>query len=123
MKIKIESDVYDIVDRIKEIDEGYFIIYNTKSRCFELHNYNQADTYCLRIPYDCIDERVIDLIYNSLSSNIDVIIENIDNNNELIEKKNMESIRDVSDYKVREVYKFANNSSKEITGMFECCWR
>ena len=48
MKIKIESDVFDIVDRIKEIDDGYFIMPalmgnqiffkfdNSKYQCHEL---------------------------------------------------------------------------------------
>ena len=36
MKIKIESDVFDIVDRIKEIDDGYFIIYDTQKNKFEI---------------------------------------------------------------------------------------
>lgn len=123
MKIKIDSDVYDIVERIKEIDEGYFIIYNTDNGCFELHNYNQFNTYCLRIPYDSLDERVISLIYKTLSSNLDNIIKEIDEQNEMLEDNKIKSTRDVSDYKLREVYKFANNSSKDLNGLFESCWR
>ena len=29
MKIEIEDDVFEIVKRLKEIDDGYFVLYNT----------------------------------------------------------------------------------------------
>jgi len=123
MKIKIESDVYDIVERIKEIDDGYFIVFNTDRNCFELHNSKQLDSYCLKIPYEFLDERVLSLIYGTLISNIDNIVEDIDNNNNLIEEKELNKVKDVADYKVREIYKFASNSSKDLCGMFDVCWR
>ena len=65
MKIKIDDDVFDITKRIKEIDDGYFVVYNTLKNSFELHNNYQENTYCLTCPYECLDERVLDMIYYS----------------------------------------------------------
>ena len=45
MKIKIESDVFNIINRIKEIDDGYFIMYNTNSKKFEVHNEKNLNSY------------------------------------------------------------------------------
>ena len=82
MKVKIESDVFDIVNRIKEIDDGYYIVYNLKTGKFELHNSNQLiSSYCLTIPYTEIDEKILNLIHASSVCNIGNIIDEIDNNN------------------------------------------
>lgn len=125
MKIKINSDVHDIVDRIKEIDDGYYIVFDTIKNKFELHNSNQPVTYCLTIPYDVLDARVLDVIYSTSVQNIDNILEEIDNSNDVIERNTIKEMKDASDYKLREIYKFANNSSKEIgcDCAFENVWR
>lgn len=124
MKIKIDSDVYDIVDRIKEIDDGYFILYDTNRKVFEVHNKNQFDSYCLTVVDGVLDSRVIDLLYKSNIVFIDNIVEDIDNTNEEIERKGKQKIKDDTDYRIREMYKFLNNSSKEIgEDLFKSKWR
>jgi len=112
MKVKIESDVFDIVDRIKTIDEGYYIVFDLCKGRYELHNSNQPNTYCISIPYDEIDEKLINLIYGTNIDNIDNIIEDIDKYNANIENNNNKSMKNQTDYMVREIYNFANNSSK-----------
>ena len=105
MKILLESDVFDIVNRIKEIDEGYFILYDLDKAKFELHNLNQPfNTYCLTIPYNEIDEKIIKLIWLTSIINIDNIIDEIDNNNKDIDKNNLENVKNYTDYYVREIY-------------------
>ena len=113
MKIKIESDVFDIVERIKEIDDGYYIVFDTIKQKLELHNYKQSNSYCFTLKQDSIDSRLIDDIYKSSIVNLESIIEEMDFNNEKIEKDSYSQIRDDSDYKLREIYKFINNSSRQ----------
>ena len=45
---------------------------------------------------------------------IDKIVDDIDKNNEIVEKKAKDSVSNQSDYMLREIYAFANNSSKEL---------
>ena len=125
MKIKIESDVFDIIKRIKEIDENYFVIFDTNKNKYELHYKNQLNTYCFTYPYENLDNRMIDLIYFSNVSNIDNIVEDIDNNNAKIEKDNMNSVKSSSDYMVREIYNFSKISSKNLDELkaFSSVWR
>lgn len=125
MKIKIESDVFDIIKRIKEIDENYFVLFDTNKNKYELHYKNQFNTYCFTYPYENLDNRIIDLIYFSNVSNIDNIIEDIDNNNAKIEKDNMKSVKSSSDYMVREIYNFSKISSKNLDELkaFSSVWR
>ena len=71
MLIKLKHDVYNISNRIKQIDVGYYLVYNTSKHKFEVHNYNQADTtYCLTLPYNQIDERTLKYVYQTKSENI-----------------------------------------------------
>lgn len=125
MKIKIDSDVFDIIKRINEIDEGYFILFDLDKNKFELHNINQPNTYCLTYPYDNLDERMISLIYKTNSRYIDNIIEDIDKNNAVCEKERQDSAKCVADYMIREIYAFSNNSSKNLDDkkMFASVWR
>ena len=125
MKIKIESDVFDIVERIKEIDEGYYILFDLTKDRFELHNSNQPNTFCLTIPYDEIDERLVGLIFKSNIANIDSIINDIDNNNNKLDINNNKKLKNQTEYMVREIYNFANNSSKKFDSdkAFESVWR
>lgn len=124
MKIKVESDVFDICDRVKEIDEGYFILYDTNKNIFELHNSNQCDTFCLTIPFKHLESNLLDLINLSSITNIDKIIDDIDDNNRILEENFSKKNRDTSNYMLREIYNYCSNSSKEYSkNSFATIWR
>lgn len=124
MKIKIESDVFDIIKRIKEIDDGYFVLYDAEKDKFELHNSKQINTYCLTCPFDNLDSRLLDCVLYSSIGNIDKIIEEIDNNNEHIENNQKKTRQNQTDYMIREIYSFYNNSSKKFDdSAFSSKWR
>lgn len=59
----IENDIYDISNRIREIEDGYFIVYNRAGNVFEVHStLNKGlDTYCFRVPYKELDYRTLQL--------------------------------------------------------------
>ena len=119
MKIKIDSDVFEIAKRIKDIDDGYYIVFDTGKERYELHNINQPNTHCLTYPYANLDGRLIDLILYTNIGNIDKIINDIDNNNKNIENKSNNNIKNATEYMVREIYDFASNSSKKCDVNFE----
>jgi hypothetical protein len=63
MKIIIQNDLYDITYRIKSIDSGYFIVFDTVSKSYEVHNTNNiGSTFCLKIPYSRLDARTVNLV-------------------------------------------------------------
>jgi len=124
MKIRIEDDVFEITKRVKEIDEGYYIVFDTDKQSYELHNSNQLTSYCLTVPYQILDSRCVDLILYSSVANIDNIIEDIDNNNNIIENHNLNHVKNQSEFMLREIYEFFNNSSKKFcNNSFETKWR
>ena len=120
MKIKIESDVFNIINRIKEIDENYFIVYNTNSKKFEVHNQRNVNSYCLTIPYKNLDARTIELIHKTSLKNYDKIIKELDDDNEKYKKKEIDKIKEINDYKIREVLKYSSN--KVLNSAFKTTW-
>ena len=125
MRIEIESDVFDIVNRIKEIDDGYRILLNLKTGLLELHNINQRNTFCFNIKNNEISSKIIDDIFYSKVENIDNIMRDIDNNNSDIEKNNKNKTLDLTTYMAKEVFDFSNNSSKkyDLDKAFSNVWR
>lgn len=125
MKIKVESDVFDIVERIKDVDENYYILFNMDNGFFELHNSNQPNTYCLTIPYSELDSRILDLIFVTSVGNIDKKFDDIDKNNKNTEQQCVENVKNICSDKVCDIYNFSNNSSKifEIDKAFSIGWR
>ena len=86
MKIKICKDVYNISKRIKDIDSGYFIVYDTFKQVYEIHNSNQTgSSFCLTLPFDQLDERCLKHVLKTQSSNIDEILKKLENDNNLRE--------------------------------------
>lgn len=56
--ILVEKDLFHIATRLKNIDNGYFILYNTKKNKYEVHNHNNLlGTYCFSVPYKTLDAR------------------------------------------------------------------
>ena len=92
--IKIESDVYFIVQRLKEIDSSYQVFYNCLSGKFEVHSKEQAkNSFCFQVPYDVLDSRVVDYAVKTRSQNRDKLIKEIEKNNLLVyEKKLKENV-------------------------------
>ena len=125
MKIKIESDVFDISKRIKDIHEGYFIVFDTNKSKFEIHNSEQGMSYCFTSKYDAVCAGMIFEIMYSMVNNIDNIIDEIDKNNKQIENIQSKKVKDDSEYMLREIYGFFNNSSKEYDEdvAFSTIWR
>ena len=92
--IKVESDVYFICQRLKEVDSSYEIYYNCLSRSFEVHSNAQVkNSYCFKVPYSMLDSRVIDYAVKTRAENRDKLIAEIEKNNLLVyEKKLKENV-------------------------------
>ncbi len=84
----IQSDTFFICERLKEIDESYFLIFNFEKQKFEVHSSAIfGSTYCLTVPFPVLDERTIDLVKKTRANNVDKIIEEMDRENEKLEKR------------------------------------
>ncbi len=68
--IRIENDLFGIVARLKSIDEGYFVVFNTQKQVFEVHNDRQrGSTFSLSVPYPSLDVRTVTLVQKTRVEN------------------------------------------------------
>ena len=83
---RIESDVYNISKRVKDIDIDYYVVFNTITSKFEVHNSNQfGGSYCLTLPFKELDERTLNYINITKSENIEEILCKIEKENKIRE--------------------------------------
>lgn len=123
MLIKILQDVHDILSRLREINGDYFVVYNTGRECFEVHNYGQKNTYCLTVPYPQLDCRTIDWTLKTRRENLNKLLNEIDENNEKLEKQNQQAVRDLSEWKLKEYYNYAQKfEGKNIDKAYITKW-
>lgn len=90
---EIESDCLDIVKRLKEIDKDYFVVFNTETHKFELHNRQQKrNTYCLTLPFETLDERTIFYVLKTSVKNCESLFEEMERKNKLLRQKQVKEI-------------------------------
>ena len=91
--IIIENDVYGIVERVKEIDDSYYIVFNLPEKRYELHSSEQGrSTFCLAFPYEELDERVV---WHTLRTRVErhkELIFEMEEQNEKLEKRRVKEI-------------------------------
>ena len=93
MQIQINTDALFITNRLKQIDEDYYVIYSTTKKRYELHHKNQiGGSYCLACPYPVLDERFVVLAQKTRSENRKKLMQEIDDQNEKLEKQNIKNI-------------------------------
>lgn len=98
MKKLIKRDVYNICNRIKQVDKSYMLAYDFKTNKYNVYSKNIISnfeiidnvklSYVCVLPYNCLDERSILHLYSIKSQNIEALIKQIDNHNEMMEKEN-----------------------------------
>lgn len=89
----IEGDLFGIAARLKSIDDGYFIVYDRRTGAFEVHNNKQrGDTFSLRIPYESLDCRTVDLVQRTRAENAKKLFEEMERHNEQLLKRQQSEV-------------------------------
>lgn len=107
--IKINSDAFDIVNRLKEIDSNYFIVYNTFLKRYEVHNSGQfVNTFCLTVDgsLNCL---VVDKVLKTRRQNIDKLLKQIEEYNKKIETEKQRKFKDEVRFKLSDTYSYLQN--------------
>ena len=92
MLIKLHSDALNITERLKEIDQSYYLVFNTIKGKYEVHSYSQkCCSYCLTCPHVALDERLVELTKKTRRENLNELLEEIDKQNQKLEKQNIKN--------------------------------
>lgn len=106
---EIKSDVLGVIDRIKGLNNGYRVYYNTKNQKFVLYlikNNQSPKEYCLTFPFDSIDERMVEYTLKSEVQNRKAVLEEIERSNSLLLKREQNNLLE----KMRSEYASKRNS-------------
>lgn len=75
----IDDDMLGVARRLKSIDDGYFVFLNYKTGRLEVHNEkNGANTLCLVLPYDTLDERTVRRVRETRIERADELVAEIE---------------------------------------------
>ncbi len=78
----IDGDLFGICDRLKSIDDGYFVFLNYVTGKFEVHNRHCVpNTLCLVLPYETLDERTVRRVLYTRAERAALIIERMEREN------------------------------------------
>ena len=114
MLIKILRDAFDISKRLKQIDNGYFVCFNTVKQRFEVHNKKQRQTFCLVVPFESLDSRLLTYVRKTRKQNFDAIIKEMETHNEKLEKENKRVVLDKSSFMLNEMFSYALHHEGDI---------
>ncbi len=91
--VRVESDVFGICDRLKSIDDGYFVVYDRHRSRFEVHNSRQrGSTFALAVPYASLDARVVELVRKTRVENAERLLSEMERENARREKERVEGV-------------------------------
>ena len=87
-RVPVVSHVMDIPERLKELDEGYFVMLNVKTQKFEVWHEDGGEGVleCV-LPYDSLDERAVRHVREHRIERMDALIREIEAHNERLEEE------------------------------------
>ncbi|MEG1528006.1 MAG: hypothetical protein RR248_04055 [Clostridia bacterium] len=88
--VEIYDDVFGVAPKIRSID-NYLVAYNPAKSRYEIRN-GVTKRIELIIPYSCLDQRSIELVYRTRKENSDSVFAEIERNNQNIEKIKRQNI-------------------------------
>ena len=89
----IKDDLFGIAKRLRQIDKGYFAVFNYRHKRFEIHHGGQkGSTLCLIVPFNRLDGRVLDLVKKSRVENAGRLILEMEQSNAALEKNQRQAL-------------------------------
>ena len=107
--VKIENDAFNVAQRIKAINSGYYLVYNTGAHRYEVHNAKQhGSTFCITCD-DGINEKVIFKLRKTKIENMQKLLDEIEKSNFDYEQELKRVEMDKAEFKAREMFDYATH--------------
>ena len=122
-KIKILYDTFDICNSIRQIDRDYYVVYDTRRKCFEIHNSQQKpNTFCITCE-GALDARVIQKLQKTNSNNIKRLIQDIERHNDYIKRQSDRQLSDRVRWQAGEMFDYAmRKQDANFDDAYKTCW-
>lgn len=110
MKIEIINHVFNIPERLREIERDYFVVYDTLADKYEVHSKaNIGNTYCLTIPYDQLDARTIEYVRKTRKENADTLFKEMERDNEKLLLSRQREFANLNEGIAKDIYRYSSN--------------
>lgn len=113
-RLLVKNDLFNISKRIKQIDKKYFIVFNAKTKNFEVHYKRNTSTLELVLPFDRLDKRTLDFVMKTKMERKQKLLEEMEKNNQKLEDEKNKNMLDEATYKAKEMLKYAQNKPSEV---------
>ena len=105
----IYKDMFNIYNLIKEINQGYRLYFNLKNKKFYIININNNFEICYS--FDSFYSNILYDLRFSKIANINKILKEIDIFNNNLEKKTIETSKQITTDKIKEINYLSNRAS------------
>lgn len=112
--VEIRGDVFDIGNRVKEIDEGYSIRYNLITHNYELYHNRRGEQIQSVLPYKQLDKRTLDYIYETRIERMYPRLLVLEEEERLIEEKRIKTVSDAAAYKCAGLVSYLAKGGREL---------
>ena len=123
----IINDTFDIAKRLREIDNNYIIKWNTNRLRYEIfYGEYEKEVLELVVPYRELDERTINLVNKTRVQNLKALIEELEKQNEIVEKQKAKELKDQTDVQIKEMTKYilkkGDNYNLDFSNSYKTKW-
>lgn len=110
------DDMYCISNRIKLINSNYVLMFNQKTKVYEIHDKsNFVFSKCLEIAPDELDARAIKKLFQTRKENMKKLFIEIELENKKLETKKMNLILEKSSDAMREILNFSSRKNNDLS--------
>jgi|GEM_PF-1607116 len=107
-------DLFNLFSRIKEIDESYQLMINKKTKRIEVHNFSQRGSSFVMVA-EPLDARLIQKLVATRRENAKAFFKKLDDENEELERKNIEKIATKASLVSEEIAKYSFSKNRDLT--------
>lgn len=111
-RVPVISHAMDIPERLKELDDGYFVMLNVKTQRFEVWHRGEGEGVleCV-LPYDGLDERTVRHVREHRMERMDQLIREIEEHNAQLEEDAQRKWLDEAGERTREAFGYLRSRS------------
>ncbi len=109
----IKNNAFNIVNRLKQTDKSFYIVFNAQKNCFEVHSKKQKNSFCFIVPYSQLDNRTLMHAQKTSVKNLTANLQEIENYNSQQELNSKKEKEDYIKQRGYEIMFFLQNSTKQ----------
>ena len=114
-RVPVRTSVYGIPERMKELRESLFVMFNTKTQRYEVHDSTQEDcTLACELPYEELDARALLYVREMRRERTEALVREIEAHNERMVERAHNEHMDKAGYRMKQAIKYlASHESAE----------